>query len=272
MTEVPTVAPAPVEEIPVEEAPVSPYRVRRIEAGAPLRWLSNGLADFAKLPLPSLLYGLLFVLAGYGLLWLTRNDPQLILVSVSGFFILAPFLAVGLYAVSQKIHEQQAIRWWTALSAWCCNPLQIALFAVFLCVVFLAWIRVVALLVALFAVASQSNIQMFLQDIYASEYRFGFFALFVGSGALLAFVVYLFSVITFPFLVAEKGDLFTGVRLSIQSVFNNFWPMLFWAFLIVVLVGISIALAYVPLLLFFPVIGYASAHAYRDLVEKTENP
>ena len=71
MTEVPTAAP-----VPIEEVPVSPYRVRRIDAGAPLRWLGNGLADFAKLPLPSLLYGLLFVLAGYGLLWLTPPNMR----------------------------------------------------------------------------------------------------------------------------------------------------------------------------------------------------
>jgi len=47
---------------------------------------------------------------------------------------------------------------------------------------------------------------------------------------------------------------------------RNFFPMLLWAFMIVLLTLIGISFAFVGLAVVFPVIGMASWHAYRALV------
>jgi uncharacterized membrane protein len=52
----------------------------------------------------------------------------------------------------------------------------------------------------------------------------------------------------------------------VRALFDNPLPMLVWAALIVLLVGVGFATAFVGLIVTVPVIGHATWHAYRDLV------
>jgi uncharacterized membrane protein len=46
--------------------------------------------------------------------------------------------------------------------------------------------------------------------------------------------------------------------------------MLFWGFLIVLFVGVGLVSFYVGLVVTLPLIGHATWHAYRDLVELSD--
>ena len=71
--------------------------VRRISARQPLNWLRAGWADLKANPLPSLAYGLLFALGGDLIILAALDHPHLLTVAISGFFLVAPLLAAGLY-------------------------------------------------------------------------------------------------------------------------------------------------------------------------------
>jgi len=47
---------------------------------------------------------------------------------------------------------------------------------------------------------------------------------------------------------------------------KNWQPMTLWACLIVMFVGAGIATFYIGLIVWMPLIGHATWHAYRDLV------
>ena len=68
-------------------------------------------------------------------------------------------------------------------------------------------------------------------------------------------------------LLDRRYDVFMAMASSVRAVNRNFYPMLLWAFLIVALTVIGISFAFIGLAVVFPVVGMASWHAYRALVQ-----
>ena len=75
--------------------------VRTVGIDAPLRWLRKGWEDLRYDPLSSLGFGVVFAIGGGLIVLATLRAPHLMAVAFSGFFLLAPLLAAGLYALSR---------------------------------------------------------------------------------------------------------------------------------------------------------------------------
>ncbi len=71
--------------------------VRRIGFAAPLRWLGLGWRDLWRQPAASLFYGIAIMVAGGVILGVTASLPYLFAAAVTGFLLVAPMLAAGLY-------------------------------------------------------------------------------------------------------------------------------------------------------------------------------
>jgi uncharacterized membrane protein len=106
---------------------------------------------------------------------------------------------------------------------------------------------------------------LFFQQI-TSFSNFTFVATFFGVGLLFASLVFAFSVVSIPYLLDRRADAVTAAAVSVMALARNPLTMLLWAFLIVLLIGIGMATAFVGLLITGPLIGHATWHAYRDLV------
>jgi len=63
-------------------------------------------------------------------------------------------------------------------------------------------------------------------------------------------------------------DLVTAIISSLYVVRLNPLAMAVWAMIIVVAMAIGIATAFIGLALIFPVLGHATWHAYRELIER----
>src|SRR5690606_13790770 len=74
---------------------------------APLRLLALGWADLRAQPVPGLLHGLVIVAFGWMLLWLAREWFWLLAGAFSGFLIVAPIIATGLYHISRRRAQGQ---------------------------------------------------------------------------------------------------------------------------------------------------------------------
>ena len=61
--------------------------------------------------------------------------------------------------------------------------------------------------------------------------------------------------------------MFTAIATSVTAVKENPGPMLFWAVLVVGFAGAGLITLYLGLIVTLPLIGHATWHAYRDLVE-----
>jgi uncharacterized membrane protein len=69
-------------------------------------------------------------------------------------------------------------------------------------------------------------------------------------------------------LVDREISALEAITVSIQAVLENWKPMLLWAGLIVLFTGLALVPFYLGLVLVFPLVGYATWHAYRDLVAR----
>ena len=84
-----------------QDAPFVWPSVRTIELRAPWRWLRAGWNDLRAAPGPGLFYGAVLALMGF---LLTRYYAGAVgLALTTGFLLVGPFLAIGLYDVARRL-------------------------------------------------------------------------------------------------------------------------------------------------------------------------
>jgi uncharacterized membrane protein len=101
--------------------------VRKVENGRPLVWLQRGWADFRKSAAPSLIYGAWAAAFGFALLMVAWRSTYLVPALVGGFLLVAPFVAIVFYALSQQIEQGKPVDGAEAAFAWRRNSGSIAL-------------------------------------------------------------------------------------------------------------------------------------------------
>lgn len=255
-----------------ETVPVSALQVpkiRRITGDNPWQWLSAGWRDMQGALVPSLFYGLVFVLAGYvltALVWVIEAF-SLVLPLAAGFMLIGPILCVGLYDISRRLETGRPVSIRDSLDAWRPNMSQIALMGLALTLFLIVWIQFAILIFALFFSDSPPRPEpLFLLDVFVSARSLPFLAIGTLLGGILAAVVFSISAISLPLLLDRDANVVSAIAASVEAVRLNFWPMMLWAWLIVIFVGFGIASFYLGLVVTLPLIGHATWHAYRDLV------
>lgn len=230
---------------------------------APLRWLRLGLRDYATNPLPGVLHGGMMALFGLILLVALRDQFWLLAGAFSGFLIIAPVLASGLYAVSRHLERGEKVCCAEVVRLWTSGDRRLMAFGLLLGLAGTGWVLTSAALITLWAPAPILRPLDFLQHVVLAE-RVGLFEVWLLLGAWLAAPVFASSVMTLPMLVDTPTPLWHAVGESWRAVGSHPVVMGVWALCIVALVALGMALAMVGLMLTVPVIAYASWHAYRD--------
>jgi uncharacterized membrane protein len=255
------------ETVPVFVGP--PPRIRPVPVDRPWAWLGAGWRDFLGEPAISLLYGLGPAVAGWLaaslLIWF--DLPYLVLPLSAGFFFVGPFIAVGLYEVSRRREAGLPVDWRSTAFACRRNRDQIALMGVLFLLFHLAWMRFAQLLFALFDWPSMPSWDRFDDLIWYSSHNLPFLVFGVGCGAVLASIAFLIGAFSIPYLLDRPdSNLIEAIGTSVAAVRVNIRPMLLWAVLIVFLIALGMVTGLIGLLVTLPVTGYATWHAYRDVV------
>lgn len=245
-------------------------RVRKVELDRPWAWLAAGWRDLTRAPAVSLTCGVLFAVIGwavtFGLWW--ADMIYLILPLTAGFLIMGPILAVGLYEVSRRHERGQTASLGDAIAAFRANPTQIAFMGVTLLLLFFAWIRIAVMIFFLFFGLEPPSPEAFVGIVFFSSGSLPFLIFGTAVGALLAALAFGLSAISIPLLLdREQAHVVTAITASFTAIIENPATMAFWAVLIVLFVGAGLITFYLGLIVTLPLIGHASWHAYRDLVE-----
>ena len=93
------------------------------------------------------------------------------------------------------------------------------------------------------------------------------FMLWMILGGLGVAVVFGFTVVSVPLLIDREIDLRSAMLVSLRAVGDNPVATSVWAILIAIITGLSVATLMLGFLILYPVLGHASWHAYRDLVD-----
>jgi len=243
--------------------------IRKIGFDNPWNWLSAGWRDLLRAPGVSLAYGELYDIAGCVLTYvmITIDAWYVILPLASGFLLLGPLLAVGLYEASRRFEAGEPVTLGVALDAWRRNKGPLFTLGVLLMSAVLLWIYAAMFLFAIFYGRIGISIDAFFADTFFSFTTIWFLIVGVAIGAMIATVVFSMSAIALPMIV-DRRDVsgIMAILTSVKAVKQNWWPMMLWAGLIVAFSIAGLIVIYAGLIVTLPLIGHASFHAYRDLV------
>lgn len=242
-------------------------KVRRVSPARLLVWLRAGWLDLRANPIPSLAYGLLFGINGDLILLASLRHPHLFSVAISGFFLVAPLLAAGLYELSRRHAAGERPIFIESLQAFRRNGLAIAFFGLLLALLALLWERTSAMIFTLFGDSSGLDIGLFMAQIFASGEQTGFFIAWLTLGAILALLTFALSVVSVPLMLDRDDDVINAMLTSLQAFAANPGTLLLWAVCLVTLTLLGFATLLFGLVVIMPILGHASWHAYRDLVE-----
>jgi uncharacterized membrane protein len=251
--------------------------VRTISAMQPLVWLGLGWRDLAQAGWVSVLHGLAMAIAGALIVAIAAQRFWLLAGALSGFMVVAPVLATGLYAISRALERSKAVdmgiipRTWlnwqnSHVNKWTPDYWRMMRFGMFLAIAATGWVATSAALITLLAPAPVHTPMDFVQHVMLA--RDGYlFELWLALGGMMAAPMFASSVVTMPLLLDRRIGLLQAILVSWQTVLANPLPMALWAALILVLTLLGLGSLFLGLIPVIPVLGHASWHAYRDLVD-----
>jgi uncharacterized membrane protein len=252
---------------PEADTPSPPWPgVRTVAAAAPFAWLASGWRDFRANPLPSAFYGACFAAMGWLVVLTFRHAYEYAAALVTGFFLVGPFLAIGLYDLSRRRERGLPARLAPTLDAWRGAAGAIGIFALVLGVILLVWARASLVVFALFYTGEMPSVAGFVGQIVSPD-NVEFLVAYVCVGGFFALLVFAISVVSVPMMLDRDTDGVVAVLTSLRAFGANVPAMILWGMLIVALTAAGFALLFAGLVVAVPVIGHATWHAYRALVE-----
>ena len=245
--------------------------VRSVGLEAPWRWLQGGLEDLHRGGGASLFYGACYTLCGWLLYLVFQKAYALFAGLTTGFLLLGPLLAMGLYDISRRLERGETPRLQPTLSCWRPNLANLGVFAGVLAVVMLLWARASMVVFALFFDGGLPTFGDVLRALFAFQQPEFALVYFIVGGFFAAFV-FAIGIIAVPLMLDRGTDAVTAGLASIAACARNPGPLLLWAACIAVLVGLSMATLFLGLIVVMPLLGHGTWHAYRDLVAPEPPP
>lgn len=252
----------------LESASGGPLSARRVARDAHWTWLAEGWRDFKAGWRASIWIGVAVTLVSIGIVFglLQAGLGVAIPAACGGFALAGPILAASLYGVSRRLDQGEEITGPGALKFEAAAPGQVALIGFALFLLLFVWGRLATLL---YAMASGTLTLMPHEDFiqFALQTPQGLVMLLVGSliGGALALTGFAISAISIPMVVDRQVDAMTAMVVSCQAVLRNRMATLSWAFVISILIAISVATGFLALVVVFPWMGHVTWRAYRAL-------
>ncbi|MCE2914274.1 MAG: DUF2189 domain-containing protein [Rubrivivax sp.] len=244
------------------------YPVRSVPPARIAAWLAAGWDDLRRCPGPGLLHGTAMAAWGALVLLLAHDRFWILAGAFSGFLIVAPLAATGLYAISRRLEREPRASLADALAIWRTVDRRLVHFGVLLALAGTGWVVTSASLVTGMASVPINTPLAFLRAVALGDGWL--FEAWLMLGAVLAAPVFASSVVAIPLLLdrrEEKSlDVLRAVLTSWRVVEASPLTMAMWAALLVALSLLGMALGLVGLVVIAPWLAHASWHAYRDTV------
>ena len=263
------------------KSPVFLPDVRPIALDQPLQWLVLGWKDLARSPWLSTGHGLLMALWGGLLTFLAHDRFWLLAGSVSGFLVIAPVLATSLYAMSRALERGERVDFQLLVGTWTQWQLKLKAqpdsywslirFGLLLGVAATGWVLTSSALITLLAPVPIHTPMDFVHHVVLARDSH-LFELWLGLGGLMAAPVFASSVISMPMLLDRRVGVLQAVLTSWKTVLSHPFQMALWAFLIMGFCLLGIFSLFLGLIFVVPMLGHASWHAYRDLIDTQALP
>src|SRR3954452_4143534 len=246
-------------------------QIRKITFADLQEALTRGVHDFLAMPSHAVFLCLIYPVVGFVLarLVLGANVLPLLFPLAAGFALIGPLAALGLYEMSRRREQGLDVSWKHALDIRRSPSLgAIVVLGLMLVAIFLVWIALAqAIYVANFGYAPAASMPDFANQVLTTPAGWTLAIVGNGVGFLFAVLVLTLGVVSFPLLLDRDVGVATAVLTSVRAVLANPFTMAVWGLIVAALLLAGSLPAFIGLAVVMPVLGHATWHLYRKMVE-----
>lgn len=244
--------------------------VNRITVADVRNALAEGWDDFMSSPTQLVFLAVIYPVIGFIAAYAAAGGDLLPLVwpLISGFALVGPVAALGIYELSRRREQGLPVSWLNAFDVLRSPSLfAMILLGVMLLAIFVAWIATArGIYHATLGPLAPASISDFVWDVFHTEAGWRLILIGNGVGLLFAALVLALTVVSFPLLLDRQTDPGTAVRTSVRAVSANPVPMALWGLIVAALLLLGSLPFFVGLAVALPVLGHATWHLYRKVV------
>lgn len=250
--------------------------VRKITLSDLADALRKGIDDFLAMPSHVVFLCVLYPLAGlvFARIAFGYELVPLLFPLAAGFALVAPLAALGVYELSRRREKGLHASWKEAFGVLRSRSMPaIAALGGLLLAIFGAWLLAAQTIYeANFGSVPPVSLTQFAADVLTTQAGWNLIVFGNAVGFLFAAVVFVISAVSFPLLLDRRVSFSTAIGTSLEAVWENPLVMSAWA---VVIAGLLL-LGSLPLLMglavVLPILGHASWHLYRKVVDADGSP
>jgi uncharacterized membrane protein len=244
--------------------------VRRIEVADLRDALVKGFEDFGANRTDVIFLCVIYPLIGAVLARFAAgyNMLPLLFPLASGFALVGPLAAVGLYQMSRRREDGHDATWADAFGVVRSPGFGgIVLLGLLLIGIFVLW------LMAAFGIyhvtlgpESPVSVSAFAHDVFLTPAGWTMIGVGIGVGFVFALIVLTISVISFPLQLDRNVGVARAVRTSLLAVRASPGPMALWGLIVAGALIAGAIPVFIGLIIVLPVLGHATWHLYRKVI------
>jgi uncharacterized membrane protein len=240
------------------------------------RALQRGWEDFKAVPSHAIILCIIYPVLGLMLARAVHGYSVLPLLFplAAGFALLGPFAALGLYEMSRRRERGEQATAWDALEVVRSPSFGAMLgLGVLLLALFVTWVATAqAIYIAAFGYAGATGVSDFAERVLTTPQGWWLIVVGCGVGFLFALIALCISVVSFPLMLDRHAGAGDAMVTSLRAVARNPVPMAAWGLIVAVLLVAGSLPAFLGLAVVIPLLGHATWHLYREVIEPELNP
>jgi uncharacterized membrane protein len=242
-----------------------PVQVRHVPMHQALEWLARGWQDLRHIGGAGFAHGALIAILGGVLLMVGSTHLYLTAAAVTGYLLVGPIMTTGLCELARRRESREPLGFDESLQALTRNPEGLVQFGGLLAFIAILWFVLSGFLLESVLSAPVPSLAVALwggSAMLSATQILGYLV----CGAVLAAAVFAVSVVSVPLIIDRHASAADAIRASLRVALGNLPAMLVWAALIVAVTAVGFLTFLVGMVVVAPLLGYATWHAYRDLI------
>lgn len=238
--------------------------------------LAKGLEDFWAMPTHVIFLSLIYPVAGIaiGRAIIGYDIIPLLYPLATGFALLGPFAAIGLYELSRRRELGLDTSWTHAFDVRHSPSFRaILVVGLLLVAIFGIWLAMAhAIYVTNFGYREPAALLEFARNVLTTPEGHSLIVVGNAVGFLFAVLAFSLTVVSFPLLLDRNVGTAVAIATSVRAVLRNPTTMALWGLIVAFGLVIGSLPFFLGLAFVMPVLGHATWHLYRKVVVPDLSP